>query len=269
MKKQLTNIELSSTVIVSDPCYERSGSWMGKLENVKPGTYTPTIKYGEDNRVKELHILIADKKRGAKWEKTDFAVGVDSGQAGIFCDSIYPENETGEYDEKGSFYHKCCEATLGDGYNKFGEWHRTKMDLENERTGNFIRKYYKEQYNNYQSRFEDYLNEERQKTSEYYQKEGERFFGKDFNLNEKVEEHIQNEIKGREGYIKYYKGILDIIEYYDNHNQTMPPEPVWDKGDVVFGKGVVSVSGYGDGVYPCFVCKDEKDQIIGIKIQFM
>jgi hypothetical protein len=41
-------------------------------------------------------------------------IGVDSGQAGFFCDSIYPQGKTGEYSDKKSFYGQCCEATNPD-----------------------------------------------------------------------------------------------------------------------------------------------------------
>ena len=32
--------------------------------------------------------------------------------------------------------------------------------------------------------------------------------------------------------------------------------------------GIVSPSGYGDGVYPVFIARNEQQQIIGIKIEF-
>lgn len=36
----------------------------------------------------------------------------DSGQAGFFCDSIYPKGETGEFGDKETFYGVACDATL-------------------------------------------------------------------------------------------------------------------------------------------------------------
>ena len=175
----LKPIKLSDKVVVTDPCYTRDTWCMGFLENVKPGNFTPTLEYeDQEERVRELMIVHESESyiSPARWEKQDFEVGVDSGQAGIFCDSLYPQGETGDYGDKTTFYGACCNATLGEGYEGIQEWAR----------------------------------------------------------------------KGGKG-----------------------PRPEWNQGDTVFGKGVVSCSGYGDGGYECFVARDSNGQIIAIKIEFI
>ena len=180
MSTEFKPITLSSKVVVSDPCYSRDTWCMGFLENVKPGNFTPILEYEDrEERVRELTVVHESKSYipPSSWEKQDFEVGVDSGQAGIFCDTIYPVGkETGEYGDKSTFYGTCCEATLGEGYRAIEKW-------------------------------------------------------------------------GRDG----QKG----------------PRPEWNQGDTVFGKGLVSSSGYGDGGYDCFVARNAEGQIIAIKIEFI
>lgn len=130
MAQELKPIRLSRRVVVSDPCYTRDTWCMGFLENVKPGKYKPILTYTDETggwgeRVAEVAVFheSAGYISDSRWEKADFEVGVDSGQAGIFSDYIYPTGkDTGEYDDKTSFYGACCEATLGEGYKKFSEW---------------------------------------------------------------------------------------------------------------------------------------------------
>jgi hypothetical protein len=131
MSKEFKPITLSNKVIVSDPCYTR-GIWCtGTFDNVKPGKYIPYLIYGseegsrDDTRVYELAVVheSADPIFPAQWTEADFEVGVDSGQAGVFCDSLYPVGENnGEYEEPNSFYGACCNATLGEGYRMINDW---------------------------------------------------------------------------------------------------------------------------------------------------
>lgn len=180
----LKKITLSPKVIVSDPCYTRDPRIMGSFDNVKPGKYIPEITHTDQTsgwgiRVAELavyHESTGGYVSDSRWQKADFEVGVDSGQAGIFSDSIYPTGDTtGEYGDKSTFYGTCCEATLGEGYRAIRKW----------------------------------------------------------------------EEDGSKG-----------------------PRPEWNQGDTVFGQGVVSSSGYGDGGYDCFFV-EQGGEIIAIKIVFI
>lgn len=206
-KKTLEPIQLSDKVVVSDPCYKRDVWCMGFLDNVLPGNYIPTIKYSDEDdwgiRVKMLMVEHVGGKNVGKWEKQKFTVGVDSGQAGIFCDTIYPHGSTGKWGDKGTFYDTCCNATTSDGH-PHENWERLKRDIE-------------------------------------YAK-------------------MMIALPGGENNI------------FNKHKASMelPPEPpLPDDGGIVFGKGVVTHSGYGDGSYDCYVRRNDDGKITAIKIKYI
>lgn len=113
-------------LMVTDPCYTR-GTWswcQGVVENVLPGKWRARADFqdngqtgGWGDRVAVLeahHEGFLRSYIDRRWERCSFEVGVDSGQAGIFDESRYPQGETGDYGSKGSFYNDCCETTLGE-----------------------------------------------------------------------------------------------------------------------------------------------------------
>jgi hypothetical protein len=88
-------------VIVSDPCYDK-GTWCAaEVPNVRNGTYTASIIKSDEGdwgvRVKELHAYHDSSGfPGAidpVWERLDDSIGVDSGQAGIFDEKYYDNDE--------------------------------------------------------------------------------------------------------------------------------------------------------------------------------
>lgn len=119
---QLEDIQLSSKVVVSDPCYGRDTWCMGFLD-ITPGTYETKLFYSDEGswgtRVAKLGIYRKGSEEAVMEEDSGISVGVDSGQAGIFDDSVYPASkaEQGDYGDENSFYGKVCELTLGEGYN--------------------------------------------------------------------------------------------------------------------------------------------------------
>jgi hypothetical protein len=108
-------INLSDKIIISDPCYER-GIWCAISDfEVMPGKYeTFIVKY--ENRAAAVIAVHSDYigTLNSDWELYVGEIGVDSGQAGIFDDSIYPEKEEpkGKWDDEDSFYGECCKLTL-------------------------------------------------------------------------------------------------------------------------------------------------------------
>ncbi len=141
MTKEFGRITLSDKVVISDPCYSRD-TWCMGTSNVKPGPYRTLLTYtdktaGWGTRVAELMVAHETHTVNDNWEKTDIHVGVDSGQAGIFCDTIYPHGDTGEYGEKDTFYGQCCNATLGEGYENRQRWHDLKRELESNAKSDF------------------------------------------------------------------------------------------------------------------------------------
>lgn len=112
-------IKISDTIAVADPCYSRKLTHCAAFNfKVKAGNYAVSVEYSDEKdwgiRVKSLaifHESVKVSRYGFKLNKS-VDIGVDSGQAGFFCDSIYPEGEnTGDYDDKNSFYAQCCAAT--------------------------------------------------------------------------------------------------------------------------------------------------------------
>lgn len=111
------NITLSNKVMVSDPCYD-IGTWCQiQLDNVKSGKYNVhVVKSDEDYwgiRCASLIVKHVDKEISHDTELIihEGEVGVDSGQAGIFDMSIYPE-ESHTRTSEDIFYDECCDLTL-------------------------------------------------------------------------------------------------------------------------------------------------------------
>jgi hypothetical protein len=112
----------SNQLRVTDPCYTK-GTWCaGVLENILPGSWiaekvvaTNKETGGWGDRIAELCIWHGDYIDNVDaHELTEIHVGVDSGQAGFFDESQYPEGETGEYMDLDTFYGKVCEGTKGE-----------------------------------------------------------------------------------------------------------------------------------------------------------
>lgn len=111
----------SNQLRVTDPCYSK-GTWCaGVLDNVLPGPWVAekVVASNEEtrgwgNRIAELRIWHSDYiHRLDANELTEIHVGVDSGQAGFFDESHYPEGDTGEYLDLNTFYGKVCKGTAG------------------------------------------------------------------------------------------------------------------------------------------------------------
>jgi len=102
----------SGTLRVSDPCYDRALDAAGIIENARNGRWIGKIDIinamAWGNRVAELSIVQENYVTASKmWERAPFDVGVDSGQAGFFDDSNYPE-----WSEDNGFYDIICEGTI-------------------------------------------------------------------------------------------------------------------------------------------------------------
>lgn len=86
----------------------------------------------------------------------------------------------------------------------------------------------------------------------------------------------------------WYDEQFELIYYYDiNGNDFIEPYPVMNKetnklewvypdpkqekrlGIVMDGKGIVSLSGFGDGSYDLYARKNKEGQIIGLRINFI
>ena len=94
----MAQIKLGTSVRVSDPCYTDDVWCKTKLTNVKAGNYEVYVEHQESygRRVSKLQVVHEDFKflrhDNLKWEEHS-EIGVDSGQAGIFCESSYRNDE--------------------------------------------------------------------------------------------------------------------------------------------------------------------------------
>jgi hypothetical protein len=116
--KELGRVTLSDKVVVSDPCYDRDVWCMQTDIPVKPGRYNVMILLSDEKkwgtRVANL-ILIHEDHQGSPqkdWKYVCSSIGVDSGQCGIFDDTIYPQSK--DHPDLEPFYTECCALTLSD-----------------------------------------------------------------------------------------------------------------------------------------------------------
>jgi hypothetical protein len=124
-------IKLSQNVRVSDPCYDNDVWCKTKLTNVLPGNYNVFIEKGDEHgwgmRVKSVRVIHEDFSDTDMWEEHS-EIGVDSGQAGIFCETSYRNDTIAESietprsrfdlpfndNEGDKWYEKMCNFTLSD-----------------------------------------------------------------------------------------------------------------------------------------------------------
>jgi hypothetical protein len=126
-------IILSKNVRVSDPCYTDDVWCKTQLTDVLPGAYNWEVSFndtsGWGHRVSGITLIhnSFDDDDSIEWQYHS-EIGVDSGQAGIFCESSYrndevasgittPSNVDFAYEENGegeAWYAKMCKFTLSD-----------------------------------------------------------------------------------------------------------------------------------------------------------
>jgi hypothetical protein len=129
----MTTIKLSKNVRVSDPCYDNDVWCKTQLTNVYPGEYNVSVEKSDEgdwgNRVSRLSVIhkgyVMECEDESNWEEHS-NIGVDSGQAGIFCETSYRNDEIVEsittpevdfvlpYDDGAGdkWYGKVCKFTL-------------------------------------------------------------------------------------------------------------------------------------------------------------
>jgi hypothetical protein len=111
-------IRLGNKAMVSDPCYGLNTWCQGILENVLPGIYNCTVEYSDTGdwgeRVSAIEVTHTDCGI-YRYERENFVVGVDSGQAGIFDYEYYCQYHT-DYNDRNhvddDWYGRVCDITL-------------------------------------------------------------------------------------------------------------------------------------------------------------
>lgn len=99
MKVFVGSFELKErSVIISDPCY-RKGVWrQRRLDNVRVGVWKAVVNK-ENGTIVELITYYKGSVSDLisledKWEERPFTIEVDSGQAGIFQESVFRNDNT-------------------------------------------------------------------------------------------------------------------------------------------------------------------------------
>lgn len=116
-KQTIGTFKNTGPLRVTDPCYTRGEALEYVIENAAKGEWEATT-YTYDSgswglRIAEFEIVRVNAPMHLdEWAKVEEAtIGVDSGQAGFFVDSLYPQGETGEFGELDTFYGRACECT--------------------------------------------------------------------------------------------------------------------------------------------------------------
>jgi hypothetical protein len=133
-------INLSENVRVSDPCYTDDVWCKTQLKSVLPGAYNWSVNRADlgewGNRISGITLVHENYNDddSLEWQYHS-DIGVDSGQAGIFCESSYRNNEVAsgittpdvdfsmsEGGEGEDWYDKMCRFTLSE--NGYGAYDR-------------------------------------------------------------------------------------------------------------------------------------------------
>ena len=131
VSNSLGEFEVTSGVLrVSDPCYERDTWCAGTIEPAIEGYWTAqAVIFNEGSWGNRVGYLIVQHKdynfdlTDSGWSLENIDVGVDSGQAGVFDDRYYRDDDVVKHItrkhsesicEDDPWYSICCDRTLCD-----------------------------------------------------------------------------------------------------------------------------------------------------------
>lgn len=266
-------IQIENKVIISDPCYTRNNEYMSEQDNMLEGEYKCYIEESDELgwgiRVKSIEIVHSDYERPTEWQFKNDNIGVDSGQCGIFCDSIYPQGETGEYGDMDTFYGKCCELTSqnGEEVENYCALVRdikiTKSLKEDEFAHNRVvwnRDYHKEYVDALES-LETYLSFEKKRCDSLPTRKNEKYIWENY-----IEDFTDDFYRLTKS--QWHHKLYKLYNDYLTTNQ-LPEEPKLIQFGIIDDKGIVAHSGFGDGIYECFANFNKEEKCIGIKVRFI
>ena len=112
----MNKIKLGKKVRVSDPCYGTDVWCAGVVDNVREGIYDVEVEHSDEGmwgtRVKSIAVFHSEFDwENFSVETTDFEVGVDSGQCGIYDEDYYCKYHNVDNADD-VWYDDVCEATL-------------------------------------------------------------------------------------------------------------------------------------------------------------
>jgi hypothetical protein len=104
---------------VTDPCYNAGTQCTHIIMNALPGIWEAFTNFKNTLGWRNAELIVIHRDHINEmlgWEHpwtliATADIGVDSGQAGFFDAALYPRDETGEPDDKNSFYGHCRRLT--------------------------------------------------------------------------------------------------------------------------------------------------------------
>ena len=109
--ERIGEFKTTGILLLCDPCYKREyGKPSVQRIKVAPGIWEVNATFLSDNIATLQANLINSFPKTTQILTED--AGVDSGQFGFFDETIFPYNDNRNYDDKDSFYGRCCKVTL-------------------------------------------------------------------------------------------------------------------------------------------------------------
>lgn len=238
--KNVGTITLSDKVRVTDPCYDIDTWCAGTLDNVLPGEFNCSYnhdakKWFNGETYERVTAIEAHHKDYPNIKATEYMkdidVGVDSGQAGIFDFEMFSD-VCSDDELKEKFYNEVCDLT--------------SCDIEAEYVSFPQSEYYNEKFKDYK----DVLDLD----NTVYM-----FFSI---IRNKL---LKNGFAENELYYEFTNKYFEYLNDRMRREQACKDIPC---GNTIYGKGLVSASGDGDGSYACFVGRNDAGQIVAIKIDY-
>lgn len=104
-KTRIKSFRVHDKIVVGDPCYDtnktfpaKEGLWEASVDKMNCGDW--------GNRIGRVTVHHKDFNPALDMKVEHKGFSVDSGQAGVFCGSVY--------DSSGPFYEDCCRETLSE-----------------------------------------------------------------------------------------------------------------------------------------------------------
>ena len=114
---RVETFKMGDLALVTDPGFPR-GAWCSGQVRTRPGTWNGTVFRQEGtDLITALMVHHASlgplPKEDPRWRHLGFEVGVDSGKAGIFCDSSFPRGMSGPGSAQEAFSRRTSDLVHG------------------------------------------------------------------------------------------------------------------------------------------------------------
>lgn len=247
-KENVGTISLNDKVRISDPCYGPDTWCAGTLDNVLKGKYncySQSVNAGNWGvRIASIEVKHEDYNDVEPTEVQNIDVGVDSGQAGIYDLDYFVQNRE---DENGAddWYASVC--------NKTFEYVENPNYVPFEKS-----KFWKDEFKIIQDIEENTPLNGAERTVAIAKK----LLKKELSKEEK--EYLDElYVHHKELHSEYNRAFMDYRKFNDQYDKVGK-----FAANTLDDKCIVSSSGDGDGSYTCLVGRNDKGQIVSIKIDY-